>query len=184
MAGKPRTIDEYPAALSDDKRAALEKLGKTIRAAVSNADVSTFPRFRLRLRQGRRFVGPAERDGPVRSPRVRLAIDVKRPRKEFDFVAEEIECHGAGKVGEVLEFHLAEGNRLLRDIKKDHARRVCKGLAGKDNLQVRDFQLRLVDEDGRCAGRPAGERDLPRPPSRPQVLVEREAAEVQRQRQQ
>ncbi len=37
MAGKPKTnaknIDEYLAALSDDKRAALEELRKTIKAA-------------------------------------------------------------------------------------------------------------------------------------------------------
>ena len=30
MKAKPRTIDEYLAAVSDDKRAALEKLRKTI----------------------------------------------------------------------------------------------------------------------------------------------------------
>src|SRR5216683_3901950 len=35
---KPRTIDEYLAAVSDDKRAALEKLRKTIRAAVPKAE--------------------------------------------------------------------------------------------------------------------------------------------------
>ena len=33
-----RTIDEYLAALSDDKRAALEKLRKTIRAAAPKAE--------------------------------------------------------------------------------------------------------------------------------------------------
>ena len=38
MAGKPRTIDEYLAALSDDKRAALENLRKTIRAAAPKAE--------------------------------------------------------------------------------------------------------------------------------------------------
>jgi uncharacterized protein YdhG (YjbR/CyaY superfamily) len=38
MAGKPQTIDEYLAALSDDKRAALEKLRKTIRAAAPRAE--------------------------------------------------------------------------------------------------------------------------------------------------
>lgn len=38
MAGKPKTIDEYPAALSDDKRAALEKLRKTIRATAPKAE--------------------------------------------------------------------------------------------------------------------------------------------------
>jgi uncharacterized protein YdhG (YjbR/CyaY superfamily) len=37
-ASKPRTIDEYLAALSDDKRAALEKLRKTIRAAAPKAE--------------------------------------------------------------------------------------------------------------------------------------------------
>lgn len=38
MAAKPTTIDEYLAALSDDKRAALEKLRKTIRAAAPSAE--------------------------------------------------------------------------------------------------------------------------------------------------
>jgi uncharacterized protein YdhG (YjbR/CyaY superfamily) len=38
MAGKARTIDEYLAALSADKRAALEKLRKTIRAAAPEAE--------------------------------------------------------------------------------------------------------------------------------------------------
>ena len=38
MAGKPKTIDEYLAALSGDKRAALEKLRRTIRAAAPEAE--------------------------------------------------------------------------------------------------------------------------------------------------
>ena len=38
MAGKPKTSNEYLAALSDDKRAALEKLRKTIRAAAPKAE--------------------------------------------------------------------------------------------------------------------------------------------------
>ena len=38
MAGKPKTIDEYLAALSEDKRAALETLRKTIRAAAPKAE--------------------------------------------------------------------------------------------------------------------------------------------------
>ena len=38
MADKPRTIDEYLAAVSDDKRAALEKLRKIIRAAAPKAE--------------------------------------------------------------------------------------------------------------------------------------------------
>src|SRR5438034_898733 len=38
MAGKPKTIDDYLAALSADKRAALEKLRKTIRAAAPKAE--------------------------------------------------------------------------------------------------------------------------------------------------
>jgi uncharacterized protein YdhG (YjbR/CyaY superfamily) len=38
MVGKPKTIDEYLAALSDDKRVALEKLRKTIRAAAPKAE--------------------------------------------------------------------------------------------------------------------------------------------------
>ena len=35
---RPKTIDEYLAALSEDKRAALEKLRKTIRAAAPKAE--------------------------------------------------------------------------------------------------------------------------------------------------
>ena len=38
MAAKPKTIDEYLAALSADKRAALEKLRKTIRALAPKAE--------------------------------------------------------------------------------------------------------------------------------------------------
>ena len=42
MAGKPKTnaktFDEYLSALSDDQRAALEKLRKTIRAAAPKAE--------------------------------------------------------------------------------------------------------------------------------------------------
>jgi uncharacterized protein YdhG (YjbR/CyaY superfamily) len=38
MAAKPKTIDEYLAVLSPDKRAALEKLRKTIKAAAPKAE--------------------------------------------------------------------------------------------------------------------------------------------------
>lgn len=50
MPTKPKTIDEYLAALSDDQRAALEKLRKTIRAAVPRAEECIsyqMPAFRL-----------------------------------------------------------------------------------------------------------------------------------------
>ena len=38
MADKPKTIDEYLAALSEDKHAALEKLRKTIKTAAPKAE--------------------------------------------------------------------------------------------------------------------------------------------------
>jgi uncharacterized protein YdhG (YjbR/CyaY superfamily) len=38
MSAKPKTIDEYLAAVSRDKRAALEKLRTTIRAAAPDAE--------------------------------------------------------------------------------------------------------------------------------------------------
>ena len=38
MASKPKTIDEYLAAISEDKRAALAKLRRTIRAAAPKAE--------------------------------------------------------------------------------------------------------------------------------------------------
>src|SRR5438552_14806143 len=38
MAAKPKTIDEYLAALSADQRAALQELRKTIRAAAPKAE--------------------------------------------------------------------------------------------------------------------------------------------------
>jgi uncharacterized protein YdhG (YjbR/CyaY superfamily) len=50
VAGKPETIDEYLAALSDDKRAALEKLRKTIKAVAPDAKECIsyqLPAFRL-----------------------------------------------------------------------------------------------------------------------------------------
>ena len=50
MAAKPKNIDEYLAALSDEKRAALEKLRKTIKAAAPKAEECIsyqLPAFRL-----------------------------------------------------------------------------------------------------------------------------------------
>ena len=38
MPAKPKTIDEYLAALGDEQRAALEKLRKTIKAAAPDAE--------------------------------------------------------------------------------------------------------------------------------------------------
>ena len=39
MATKPRTIDEYLASVSEEKRVALEKLRKTIKAAPGRSRV-------------------------------------------------------------------------------------------------------------------------------------------------
>jgi len=50
MARKPATIDEYLATVSGEKRAALEKLRKTIRAIVPKAEECisyAIPAFRL-----------------------------------------------------------------------------------------------------------------------------------------
>jgi uncharacterized protein YdhG (YjbR/CyaY superfamily) len=50
VKAKPKTIDEYLAGVSDDKRAALQKLRKTIRAAAPKAKECIsyhIPAFRL-----------------------------------------------------------------------------------------------------------------------------------------
>lgn len=50
MKAKPKTIDEYLAALSDDKRSALERLRRIIRAAAPRAEECIsyqLPAFRL-----------------------------------------------------------------------------------------------------------------------------------------
>ena len=50
MAGKPQTIDEYLAALSSEKRTALEKLRRAIKAAAPKAEECIsyqLPAFRL-----------------------------------------------------------------------------------------------------------------------------------------
>jgi len=50
MAGKPKTIDEYLAAVRKDQRTALEKLRKTIKAAAPRAEEYIgygLPAFRL-----------------------------------------------------------------------------------------------------------------------------------------
>jgi uncharacterized protein YdhG (YjbR/CyaY superfamily) len=50
IAGKPKTIDEYLAPLSDDKRAALQKLRRAIKAAAPRAEECIsyqLPAFRL-----------------------------------------------------------------------------------------------------------------------------------------
>jgi uncharacterized protein YdhG (YjbR/CyaY superfamily) len=57
MAAKPKTIDEYLATLSDDQRAALQKLRRAIRAAAPKAEEGIsygIPAFRL---NGRFLVG-------------------------------------------------------------------------------------------------------------------------------
>ena len=51
MTSKPKTIDEYLAALGDEQRAALEKLRKSIRAAAPKAQECIsygLPAFRLK----------------------------------------------------------------------------------------------------------------------------------------
>jgi len=144
---------------------------------------STFPRLCLWHRQCRGFVGRGERDGFIRTPRMRLAIDVKRPRKQFDFVPEEIERHRAGQVGKIFKFKFAERNRFLREIKNDRALEVRPRLAEEDNLEVRDIQFRLVDDDRRSAGGLGHERNLPRPAPGPQMLIQREATGINCHRQ-
>ena len=50
MTGKPRTIDEYLAPLSDEKRAALQRLRRAIKAAAPRAEECIsyqIPAFRL-----------------------------------------------------------------------------------------------------------------------------------------
>ena len=50
MASRPKTIDEYLAALSDDKRTALEKLRRAVRSAAPKAQECIcygLPAFRL-----------------------------------------------------------------------------------------------------------------------------------------
>ena len=57
MAAKPKTIDEYLAALSDDKRAAIEKLRMTVKAVAPKAEECIsyqIPAFRL---DGKMLVG-------------------------------------------------------------------------------------------------------------------------------
>jgi uncharacterized protein YdhG (YjbR/CyaY superfamily) len=51
MAGKPNTIDEYLATLTDEQRVALERLRKTIKAAAPKAEECIsygLPAFRLK----------------------------------------------------------------------------------------------------------------------------------------
>ncbi len=63
MAAKPKTIDDYLATVSDEKRAALEKLRKAIHAAAPGAEECIsyqIPFFRL---DGKFLVG--NREGPA-----------------------------------------------------------------------------------------------------------------------
>ena len=64
MPRKPETIDEYLAAVSDDKRATLEKLRSAIKAAAPKAEECIsyrLPAFRL---DGRLLVAFGARAGP------------------------------------------------------------------------------------------------------------------------
>jgi uncharacterized protein YdhG (YjbR/CyaY superfamily) len=57
MSPKPKTIDEYLAALSDDKRAALEKLRKTIKAVAPKAEECISYQIAAFRLDGRMLVG-------------------------------------------------------------------------------------------------------------------------------
>ena len=57
MAGNPKTIDEYLAAVSDDQRAVLEKLRKTIRAAAPQAEECISYRLAAFRLNGKPLVG-------------------------------------------------------------------------------------------------------------------------------
>src|SRR5262245_33953256 len=75
MAAKPKTIDEYLAGVSPDKRAALQKLRKTIKAAAPKAQECIsygLAAFRLNGRPLVAFVASAGRCAfyPVRSSTV------------------------------------------------------------------------------------------------------------------
>src|SRR2546426_6465824 len=79
MARKPTTIDEYLAAVKGEKRAALDKLRKTIRTIVPKAEECIsygIPAFRL----GR----GAARAGLFRRPEGRWPLDVTRRVPEKD----------------------------------------------------------------------------------------------------
>ena len=99
-------------------------------------------------------------------------------------MAEKIECDRARKVSQILELNLAERRRFFRKIECDRARSVRCCLAVENNSEICDAQFRFVDEDRRSARGPGCECDLPGTSPRPQVLVEREAADVNHQRQQ
>ena len=99
-------------------------------------------------------------------------------------MAKNIQRDGAGEVGQVFKFHPAERNGFSRHVKSDRARGIRHALALEHDLQAGDVQVRLVDDEGGSAGRPGCKADLPGPSAIAQVLVEGEAAHVNRQGQQ
>src|SRR5436190_3194654 len=145
---------------------------------------STFPQFSLGLRQRDGLVRRGKRNRVIRNPWMRFSIDVERPREEFDFVSEKIERHGAGKVSQVFKLDLAERHRLLRSIKNDGLVDIRHGLAEEDNLEVRDLQFLLIDDQDRRAGGLCHKRHGPRASPCPQMLIQREAGGINDHRKQ
>jgi len=83
MTTKPKTIDEYLAALSEDKRAALEKLRKAIKAAVPKAEECIsyqVPSFRLNGRMLVSFGAAAKHCAfyPGAYPVAALKVELKK----------------------------------------------------------------------------------------------------------
>ena len=124
MAASPTTIDEYLAALSDDKRAALEKLRKTIRAAAPKAEECIsyqLPAFRLEGRMLVAFGATANHCAfyPMSSSTVEAHKD---DLKDYDTSKGTIRFQAdkplpAALVRKLVKARIAENGRAVRTVR-------------------------------------------------------------------
>ena len=114
---------------------------------------------------------------------MRFAIDIQSSRQEFDLVTEQAERHRAGQVSEVFKLHFAERRRFPRTVEGHRCRRISRRFPGKNDFEVRNAQLWMIDDDRRIAGRFGRKCHLPRAASGAQVLVQGEARGVDGDRQ-
>ena len=101
MAAKPKTIDDYLAAVSDDKRVALEKLRKTIKATAPKAEECISYRLAAFRLDGKALVafGAAANHCAFYPMSSRTVLDHKEALKDYDTSKGAIRFPGQAPAG-------------------------------------------------------------------------------------
>jgi hypothetical protein len=144
--------------------------------------ISWFPG--QRFVEGRGSILRVKLNGGIGTPWLRLAIQIKDTRQQFDFVSEQFEGHDARQIGQVLVFHMAERDRLFGGVKADRAMGGISDGTGEFEVQVGHAERWLLDGQSGMFTRLGAKGHLPRSTAGPEMLVGEETSRVKDRRQQ